>query len=155
MSLLAPQLRLRLLREPGCYFWYPVLGYDPHPHIVLCEMNGPSPEFLVVNISSTRCDEEGENCRCSWMDRACVLDPKDDPKNLIKRQSYVVYSGCQIVTLENIRQEFSKNDEMIEGILEVEMFKRIYEGAFISQNTPPRLLKILGNHPPPVMLQKP
>ena len=146
---------LRLINRPGCYFWYPVPGSKPHPHIVLCEMNGPSPEFLVVNISSTRCDEEGENCRCSWMDRACVLDPKDDPKNYIKRQSYVVYAKCQIVTLENIRQEFSKNEEMIEGVLGEEMFKRIYEGAFISQHTLPRFKEILGNQPPPVMLQKP
>ena len=47
------------------------------------------PKFLVVNISSTRSDEDGETVV------ACVLDPKDDPKNLIKRQSYVVYSECR------------------------------------------------------------
>ena len=146
MSRLVPELRLRLLSEPGCYFWYPVLDSKPHPHIVLCQMNDPSPKFLVVNISSTRCDEEGPDCRCSWMDRACVLDPKDDPKNLIKRQSYVVYAKCQIVTLENIRQEFSKNEEMIEGVLGEEMFKRIHEGMFKSESTSPQFLAILRNH---------
>ena len=144
MSLLAPQLRL----QPGSYFWYPVPGSKPHPHIVLCEMNGPSPKFLVVNISSTCSDEAGKPCRCSWMDRACVLDPKDDPKKLIKRQSYVVYAKCRIVTMENIRQEFSKDEEMIRGVLGMEMFKRIYEGAFESQNTLRRFKEILGNYPP-------
>ena len=92
MSRLVPELRLRLLREPGCYFWYPVPDSKPHPHIVLCEMNGPTPKFLVVNISSTCSDEAGKPCRCHWEDRACVLDPKDDNKNLIKKRSYVVYS---------------------------------------------------------------
>ena len=152
MPRLAAQLRLWLLSEPGCYFWYPVWKNGLHPHIVLCEINGTSPNFLVVNISST-CSDEIKNCHCGRCDPACVLDPKDDPKNLIKKQSYVVYSGCRVITLENIKREFAKDEEIIRGVLEKKMFKRIYEGAFISQNTLRRFKETLGNHPPPVMLQ--
>ena len=154
MPRLVPELRLRLLSDPGCYFWYPVWKNGLHPHIVLCEINGTPPKFLVVNISST-CSDVIKNCHCGRCDPACILDPKDDNKKFITKHCYVVYSGCRIITLENINREFAKDEEMIRGVLEKEVFKRIYEGAFISQNTLRRFKEILGNQPPPVMLQTP
>ena len=118
-----------------------------HPHIVLCGVEAPSPGFLMVNITDARADKRVSK---PWRNRT-YIGPNDD-KKLIKKESYVAYQYCRIVTRETVEKAFDQDEGIIKGVIgDDEVFKRIYKGAQNSGEVTRRFQKELKRNRPSVM----
>lgn len=104
-----------------------------HLWIVISEPQQNRQCIAVVNITSVR-----KNVR---YDSSCILHVGDHP--FIQHESYVLYQESRVESDRALEKKVAGGGYNIEGCVTEEILGLIREGAFISEDTPIRVLQIL------------
>jgi hypothetical protein len=102
-----------------------------HPCIILTEPNNDG-KIVVVNISELR----------AYKEQTVTFAPRDD-RHFFKKRSTIIYEKAKFVDHGKLVRHIKRNPRKVWPYCQPHIQERVVRGAFLSRNTPGKIIKAL------------